>query len=96
MTGRQLAEYFEAYAKHFQLEPHIRFSTTVTKVIRDEQDRGWNVHTKGLNGDEILYYDKVVFGNGSDTLPKWPPLPGRERFNGAVIHGQQFREWVDQ
>jgi dimethylaniline monooxygenase (N-oxide forming) len=94
MTGRQVAEYFEAYATHFQLEPHIRFSTTVVKVVRDKEDRGWDVHTTGPNGDEVHFYDKVVFGNGSDTVAKWPSLLGRERFRGAVIHGQQFRECV--
>ena len=92
MTGRQVAEYFEAYAKHFQLMPHIRFQTNVGRVVRDKLDQGWNVHVTGPDGDEVHYYDKVVFGTGSDTMPRWPQMPGRGKFQGSVIHGQQFRE----
>lgn len=93
MTGEQVAEYFQAYAKHFELERHIRFRTTVRLVLRDRLDRGWNVHITGPDGDATLHFDKVVFGTGSDTLPTWPPMPGREKFNGTVIHGQNYRTY---
>ncbi|POR38259.1 Dimethylaniline monooxygenase [N-oxide-forming] 5 [Tolypocladium paradoxum] len=91
MTGNQVSEYFRAYARHFQLERHIRFKTTVRRVLRDKADRGWNVHVTAPDGDAVLHFDKVVFGTGSDSVPMWPPMPGREMFEGAVIHGQSYR-----
>ncbi|KAM4054539.1 flavin-binding monooxygenase-like domain-containing protein [Hirsutella rhossiliensis] len=91
MTGTQVAEYFEEYARHFQLEQHVRFKTTVRRVLRDELDRGWNVHVSGPEGDAILHFDKVVLGSGSDSVPSWPPMPGRQLFKGTVIHGQSYR-----
>jgi hypothetical protein len=35
-----------------------------------------------------------VLGTGSDTLPVWPQMPGRNKFKGAVIHGQNYREYA--
>ncbi|EQL02969.1 Flavin monooxygenase-like protein [Ophiocordyceps sinensis CO18] len=91
MTGHQVAEYLQSYAKHFQLEQQVRFKTTVRRVLRDELDRGWNVHVTGPDGDAVLHFDKVVLGSGSDSVAAWPPMPGREVFRGAVIHGQSYR-----
>lgn len=93
MAGAQVAEYFQAYARHFQLERHIRFKTTVRRVLRDQLDRGWNVHVTEPDGDVILHFDKVVFGTGSDTVPVWPPMPGEEMFKGAVMHAQSYRRY---
>ena len=93
MTGEQVAEYFQAYANHFQLERYIRFKTTVRLVLRDQLDQGWNVHINGPDGDATLHFDKVIFGTGSDALPIWPPMHGREDFNGTVIHGQSYRTY---
>lgn len=95
MTGAQVEKFFEAYASHFQLDQHIRFKTTVHKVLRDSADRGWNVHATGPDGhDEVLHFDKVVFGTGSETVPVWPPMPRREEFKGIVIHGQSYRKYI--
>lgn len=93
MTGAQVGKFFEAYASHFQLDRNIRFKTTVQKVLRDSADRGWNVHVTRPDGhDEVLHFDKVVFGTGSETVPVWPPMPRREEFKGTVIHGQSYRK----
>lgn len=92
MTGSHVAEYFQAYARHFQLEQHIRFRTTVRRVLRDKLDSGWNVQVSGPDGESTLHFDKVVFGNGCETVPKWPPMPGKEKFKGTVLHGQSYRK----
>lgn len=95
MTGAQVGEYLEAYARHFQLEQHIRFNTTVHVVLRGAGDQGWDVHVRRPDGrDEILNFDKVVFGSGSDSVPVWPPVPRREEFRGPVLHGQMYRKYA--
>lgn len=95
MTGAQVGKFFEAYASHFQLNRHIQFKTTVQRVLRDFADRGWNVHVTRSDGhEEILHFGKVVFGTGSDTVPVWPLMPGREEFSGIVMHGQSYRKYI--
>ncbi|KJZ77651.1 hypothetical protein HIM_02828 [Hirsutella minnesotensis 3608] len=91
LSGAQVAEYFQSYAKNFDLERHIHFDTTVWRVVRDESRQAWRVHITGPNGDSELCFDKVVFGTGSEDIPKWPPMPGRHRFRGVVLHGQSYR-----
>ncbi|KAF5633022.1 dimethylaniline monooxygenase 2 [Fusarium tjaetaba] len=93
MTGAQVGEFLESYARHFDLEKHIRFETTVRKVLRDKADKAWNVHIISPDGgDRILKFDKIVFGSGSESIPSWPPMPGRKIFQGTVIHGQSYRK----
>lgn len=58
-----MSEYLQAYARHFQLEQHIRFRTTVRKVLRDKVATGWTVHITGPDGDSVAHFDKIVFGN---------------------------------
>ncbi|KAK8038666.1 hypothetical protein PG993_007077 [Apiospora rasikravindrae] len=87
----QAAEYFESYASHFGLHQHVRFGTTVRKVLRNQQDTAWDVHTTDANGDSIVSFDKVVFCHGCETVPLLPPMPNRHKFEGTVIHSQAYR-----
>ncbi|KYK57116.1 Flavin monooxygenase-like protein [Drechmeria coniospora] len=92
LSGAEVAKYFRAYAKHFDLEKHVRFNTSVTAVLRHEHDGGWNVHITGPDGDtSVLFFDKVVFGTGSESVAKWPSMPGKEKFKGMILHGQSYR-----
>lgn len=90
LSGAQVAEYFQSYARHFDLERYIHFGTTVHSVVRDRAEDGWRL---SLGGDVVARFDKVVFGTGSQTLPVWPPMPGRDKFQGVVMHGQSYRRW---
>ncbi|KAI1348474.1 FAD/NAD(P)-binding domain-containing protein [Xylaria sp. FL0043] len=91
LTGAQVAEYFESYASHFNLYPHIRFGTTVKRVTRNAADDGWDVHIVNSDGPAILSFDKVVLAHGYESLPVWPPMPNRERFKGTIMHAQSFK-----
>ncbi|KAK4158781.1 flavin monooxygenase-like protein [Cladorrhinum sp. PSN259] len=94
LTGSHVAQFLQAYASKFQLHQHIQFNTTVRVVLRDDADAGWNIHIvkEGEEEEEVLHFDKVVLATGSDTLPVWPQMPGRNEFQGTVIHGQSYRE----
>lgn len=95
LTGSHVAQFLQAYASKFQLHQHIQFNTTVRVVLRDDADAGWNIHiVKEDKEEEVVHFDKVVLATGSDTLPVWPQMPGRNEFQGTVIHGQSYREYV--
>ncbi|RSL95259.1 hypothetical protein CDV31_013949 [Fusarium ambrosium] len=64
LSRRQIHEYFESYAKHFELHKHISFGTTVKKVLRNESQEKWDIYITGPDGEKTLSFDKVVFGNG--------------------------------
>ncbi|KAI1409459.1 FAD/NAD(P)-binding domain-containing protein [Hypoxylon sp. FL1857] len=87
----QIAEYFNSYASHFNLQDHMRFNTTVRRVTRNTSDDGWDVHITNLDGDAVLPFDKVVFGHGCESAPVFPSIPNRDKFKGAVIHSQAYK-----
>ncbi|KAI2602554.1 FAD/NAD(P)-binding domain-containing protein [Hypoxylon sp. NC1633] len=90
-TSTQIAYYFNSYASKFNLRRHIRFNTTVNRVTRNDSDSAWNVHVTSLDGEAILSFDKVVFGHGCESVPRWPPMANRDKFKGVVIHSQAYK-----
>ncbi|KAF4981977.1 hypothetical protein FZEAL_2323 [Fusarium zealandicum] len=91
----QVNEYFEAYAAHFELHKHIRFGTSVKRVLRNPSEDKWDVYITSKDGDKTLSFDRIVFGNGGDSKPVWPPMPGRAKFKGKVLHSQAYRSPKD-
>jgi cation diffusion facilitator CzcD-associated flavoprotein CzcO len=70
--------YLEDYAAHHRLQ--LRLGTEVERIARD--DGAWRVHTSG----GPLKAQAVVIATGFDREPHLPEWPGRERFNGELIH----------
>jgi cation diffusion facilitator CzcD-associated flavoprotein CzcO len=87
-TGRfpsreQVIEYLEDYARDNQLE--VRFRTRVDRIDRDGS--GWLLTTS--TGE--IAADHVVVAAGYEhtfTVPRWP---GRDEFEGRLIHSAEYR-----
>ena len=79
----EMLAYLEAFADHFELRPHIRFSTSV-KEARPVDD-GWEITTD--EGPER--YRAVVVAVGYNSEPQIPDLPGH--FDGLVQHTHDYR-----
>ena len=78
-----------AYLERFgaSLDVEIR---TRTRVERIESDGGEFV-VRTADGD-ALRASGVVAASGSFSNPYHPPIPGRERFTGEVLHVAAYRE----
>jgi hypothetical protein len=83
--------YLDGYARHFGVEPHIRFNSRVTE-LRPAFERGrepprWEV---AIEGGEVHAYDAVIVASGH--LAK--PLEADElkRFSGEYLHAHHYRE----
>jgi cation diffusion facilitator CzcD-associated flavoprotein CzcO len=86
----QIHRYFQDYARHFDLNPCIRFETPVTHARRRD-DGVWEVTTG--RGDR-LEFDVLVVANGHHWDPRWPdPYPGQ--FSGQQIHSHSYRNPAD-
>ncbi len=93
----QIAAYFDAYADHFDLRPHIRFRTGVDRAERRDGG-GWRLH---LDDGSVQEFDALVVANGHHWDPRWPEpaFPGAEQFPGVQLHAHHFednREWADR
>lgn len=91
-------EYFQMYAKQFNLEETIHFESKVTAVepCPDFSRTGrWRVHfyEKKLNEERVEEFDFVMVCTGVSWDPRMPHIPGLDGFTGEVIHSKEYRTW---
>jgi putative flavoprotein involved in K+ transport len=81
-----LVGYLERYAAHHRLA--IRFGTELHRVeAADEDEDGWRLETSGAP----LLARYAIVATGYDAIPHMPDWPGRDSFDGDLIHASQFR-----
>jgi putative flavoprotein involved in K+ transport len=78
-----VVEYLEGYARHHDLD--VRLGTEVRRIDRDPG--GWRLVVDG--GDLLARY--VVVATGHNHTPFTPEWPGRESFEGELIHSKSYR-----
>src|SRR3954469_26074844 len=75
--------YLEGYARHHGVD--VRTGVDVQRVER--AGGGWRVVT----ADETLEAPFVVVATGYEHTPLMPKWPGRDSFEGELIHGGEYR-----
>ena len=93
----QLLSYFERYADHFGLRPHIWFGTEVVTVepAGEGPHCKWDVTIRGSWGGgapRTTRYAAVVVANGHNWAPKFPDYEGLADYRGKVIHASQYKD----
>ena len=90
----ELLEYFTDIVEKYELRPHCRFDTAVTKLRWDDEHARWSVHVRGPNGtEEVIDARFVVSAVGSLNIPKLPDIPGMETFSGPSFHSARWPAW---
>ncbi len=82
---RDLLAYFQGYARHFGVDPHVRFRTSVEKAEPDPAG-GWRVT---LATGESGRFDRLLVASGHHWDPSLPSWPGR--FAGRLMHSHDFK-----
>jgi cation diffusion facilitator CzcD-associated flavoprotein CzcO len=79
----EVVAYLERYAEH-----HGLAVMTGTEAARVDRDNGvWHLHTdRGAMRSRF-----VVVATGPDKVPFIPPWPGRDGFDGMVMHAGSYR-----
>jgi cyclohexanone monooxygenase len=74
----------EAYLRHaaerFDMLDNIQFRTRVTSAVYDERTNLWTVST---DAGDVITCRFFVTATGLITVPKEPPFPGLDKFQGA-------------
>jgi cation diffusion facilitator CzcD-associated flavoprotein CzcO len=83
-SGRQeIQNYLKACVEKFGLNPHIRLNTRMAAAEWDEAAALWRVTT----GEGATVRARVlVSGVGALHVPKYPDIPGMEKFRGPAFH----------
>ncbi|KAF0327426.1 dimethylaniline monooxygenase 2 [Colletotrichum asianum] len=95
LSQGQFEEYMESYAENFDLYKHIVFNARVDQVVRNTDGSKWQVEMVRCDAHETKEFDKVVFCHGYQTKKKMPVYEGQAKFEGTIIHSQQFRKPSD-
>jgi cation diffusion facilitator CzcD-associated flavoprotein CzcO len=85
-SHEQMAEYFDGYARHFDLYPRIRLGSRV-QAARPRESGGYTLE---LAGGERVEHTALVVASGNLWDPQWPDLPGE--FAGSVIHSREYMD----
>jgi len=91
--GPIIQEYLQDYADHFDISPKIRFNTQVTRLAETESSAGgWELTVEDSNGVDRKIFDRVVICIGLySNVPNVPEFPGRDEFQGEVMHNSQLK-----
>ena len=89
-TAPVVQKYLEDYATHFGLLRHVRLCTRVEKAFWNRDAEEWEVT---LSTGERLTFDFVVVANGRTRKPRYPVVPGLQRWldSGRAIHAAWYR-----
>ncbi|KAF7798202.1 hypothetical protein EIP86_009419 [Pleurotus ostreatoroseus] len=93
--AQKLADWLEFYAEALELD--FWTSSTVTKAKRDEASGKWAVTVKKADGSERVFnVDHLVFAIGlGGGIPNIPDIPGREDYQGEVLHSTSHHSAKD-
>ncbi|MHB1167741.1 MAG: flavin-containing monooxygenase [Longimicrobiales bacterium] len=81
-TRDEFIDYLERYARHFALEVE-----TGTNVTRIDHDGRWFVRVNGRSVEARA----VILATGIIAEPVVPEIPGRDAFEGRVLHSVEYR-----
>ena len=83
----ELHDYFERCVDRYGIRSHIRFRTEVTRATWDEASGDWLLDLRGADGGTTtMRADAVVSAVGQLNRPRYPDIPGLDRFKGTVAH----------
>ena len=88
-SHEELRNYFQAYAKAFNLYPLISFNTLVQSCVLNPENI-WEVTTVCEGEEKTENFTDLVVCNGHHWQPKYPNYPGE--FSGEFLHSHQFKK----
>lgn len=81
----QLKAYFQSYAQHFGLLPHIRFGVEVQSA-EPLENGGWELTLHDGTSERFTH---LCVASGHHWKPRMPNYPGH--FDGALLHSHDFK-----
>jgi dimethylaniline monooxygenase (N-oxide forming) len=93
-SAAHIDQYLNNYADAFSLRPHLRLSTNVQSIERNDVNNCWRLTIQSGNTSqpEILTFDKIAMANGPHNKAILPDLPSRHLFGGEILHFKEFKE----
>jgi cation diffusion facilitator CzcD-associated flavoprotein CzcO len=83
-SGRdEIQRYLKSCAEKFGLNPYIRLNTRMREAVWDESAALWRVTTAE---GQVLRARVLISAVGALHVPRYPDIPGMEKFAGPAFH----------
>ena len=94
--GADMQKYLLSVVEKYNLREKIRFNTTVTKLVYDEDAAMWDVTLNKADGsEEVLRVNAIINAHGPLSRWKLPNIPGLDNFKGVVMHTATWKPDVE-
>ncbi|MFK7919717.1 MAG: flavin-containing monooxygenase [Ilumatobacter sp.] len=90
-----LEDYLQRTADDLNITPNIEFETTLTGASWDEAAKEWTVELASPAGPETRRYANLISAIGQLNVPKPPPVPGTDDFDGRCFHSSHWPTDLD-
>ena len=89
--GESILKYVRSTAIENNIEQHIQYSQSVKKASWSSGDAAWTIETQN---NSLFKCNFLIMCSGYYNYDKGytPNFPGRDRFEGKIIHPQQWQE----
>ncbi|WP_052962700.1 flavin-containing monooxygenase [Pseudomonas fluorescens] len=89
---KEIHEYLRNCATKHGINSHIRFNSTVQRLVYLDAERVWQVE---IENGTVLLARFVMIGKGPLHVPSIPNLPGLQSFTGKVFHSSNWDHSYD-
>ncbi|TFV62184.1 NAD(P)/FAD-dependent oxidoreductase [Geodermatophilus sp. DF01-2] len=98
-AGEEILNYLDEVIDEDDLGRHIRYHHRVTAASWSTEDRRWTVEvTRGDTGEQLQFTTDFLWmcqGYYNHTKPYQPQWEGMDRFEGLLVHPQQWPQDLD-
>jgi len=98
-AGEEILNYLDEVIDEDDLGQHIRYHHRATAASWSTEDRRWTVEvTRGDTGEQLQYTTDFLWmcqGYYNHAKPYQPRWEGMDRFQGLVVHPQQWPQDLD-
>jgi cation diffusion facilitator CzcD-associated flavoprotein CzcO len=89
-SHREMKQYFEDFASHFDLHRHYHFGAEVRSCEPlGAPGDGWRITWRDASGEHCEDFAGLLIANGTLSTPNMPQFKGT--FSGTLIHSSQYR-----
>ena len=89
--AKHVRDYLADYAEHFGISDCIRLNSRIVEVALTDEEQ-WRIVAEIDGERESAEYDYFVMAPGMFNLKKSADWPGKDKFEGQLIHSSEFRD----
>jgi 4-hydroxyacetophenone monooxygenase len=91
----EVLAYLREVADQYELRQQIQFGTSIHSARYDEEQSRWDLEIDTPKGRISKSVDVLVTAVGHLSLPKIPPFPGLDRFEGKYCHSANWDHSIE-